>query len=73
MIKLYHNDMSVCAQKARFALAEKSHRLSLSETRHWHGRARKVSPEEDARPGEAGAQLGEHYPKAWNPATSPNR
>ena len=44
MIKLCHNDMSVCAQKARFALAEKSHRLSLSETRHWHGRARKVSP-----------------------------
>jgi hypothetical protein len=30
MIELCHNDMSVCAQKARFALAEKSHRLSLS-------------------------------------------
>ena len=50
MIELYHNDMSVCAQKARFALAEKSHCLSLSETRHQHGRAGKVSPE-DARPG----------------------
>jgi glutathione S-transferase len=23
MIELYHNDMSVCAQKVRFALAEK--------------------------------------------------
>ena len=23
MIELYHNDMSVCAQKMRFALAEK--------------------------------------------------
>ena len=24
MIELYHNDMSVCAQKVRFALGEKS-------------------------------------------------
>ena len=34
MIELYHNDMSVCAQKARFALAEKKlkwegHHLNL--------------------------------------------
>ena len=34
MIELYHNDMSVCAQKVRFALAEKqlsweSHHLNL--------------------------------------------
>ena len=34
MIELYHNDMSVCAQKVRFALAEKKlkwegHRLNL--------------------------------------------
>jgi glutathione S-transferase len=34
MIELYHNDMSVCAQKVRFALAEKElswqgHHLSL--------------------------------------------
>jgi len=34
MIQLYHNDMSVCAQKARFALEEKKlkwegHHLNL--------------------------------------------
>ena len=34
MIELYHNDMSVCVQKARFALAEKKlkwegHHLNL--------------------------------------------
>jgi glutathione S-transferase len=33
MIELYHNDMSVCAQKVRFALGEKalveSRRLNL--------------------------------------------
>jgi len=34
MIELYHNDMSVCAQKVRFALAEKKlswkgHHLNL--------------------------------------------
>ena len=26
MIELYHNDMSVCAQKVRFALAERNSR-----------------------------------------------
>jgi hypothetical protein len=50
MIELYHNDMSVCAQKVRFALAE----------RKLNGRAGKVSPE-NARPGEKGAQLAEHH------------
>jgi hypothetical protein len=41
MIELYHNDMSVCAQKARFALAEKKlqwegHHLNLrAGRRHW--------------------------------------
>ena len=46
MIELYHNDMSVCAQKVRFALAEKKlpwsgHHLNLragdqQNSRHRH-------------------------------------
>ena len=44
MIELCHNDMSVMRANG-VCSAEKSHRLSLSETRHWHGRARKVSRE----------------------------
>ncbi len=36
MIELYHNDMSVCAQKVRFALAEK--KLA------WEGRHMNLRP-----------------------------
>jgi glutathione S-transferase len=36
MIELYHNDMSVCTQKARFALAEKK---LVWESRHLNLRA----------------------------------
>jgi hypothetical protein len=39
MIELYHNDMSVCAQKARFALAEK--RLKWEGTKQLDERKRR--------------------------------
>ena len=48
MIELYHNDMSVCAQKVRFALAEKKltwegHHLNLragDQLPEWYDRLR---------------------------------
>ena len=42
MLTLYHNDMSTCAQKVRFALAEKG--------LDWHGRLRARQGYQDGLP-----------------------
>jgi glutathione S-transferase len=57
MIELYHNDMSVCAQKVRFALAEKN--LSWQE-HHLNLRAGEQQKPEYIKlnPNAGGADLG---------------